>query len=126
MVGNLKEVILPDDARIDDVVANFISGLEFDLLETSLTLEAARSSFLRTIDKIPPSRNTQQFKDGVIWSDCLTLSQTDDVTLVTSDKAFYEDGDIKKGLSKWRLSTPFQPLPDAGRGFARCFGLFTR
>jgi hypothetical protein len=99
MVGNLKEVILPDDARIDDVVANFISGLDFDLLETSLTLEAARSSFLRTIDKVPPSHNTQQFKDGVIWSDCLTFAQTDDVTLVTDDKAFYEDGDIKKGLS---------------------------
>ena len=75
MVGNLKEVILPDDARIDDVVANFISGLEFDLLETSLTLEAARSSFLRTVDKIPPSHNIQQFKDGVIWSDCLTLAR---------------------------------------------------
>ena len=99
MVGNLHEVILPDDARINDVVANFISGLKFNTVETSLTLEAARSSFLRTIDKIPPSRNNQQFKDGVLWADCLTLAQTDDVTLVTGDKAFYEDGDIKKGLS---------------------------
>jgi hypothetical protein len=99
MVGNLKEVILPDDARINDVVANFISGLKFDLLETSFTLDAARSSFARTIDKTPPSHNTQQFKDGVIWSDCLTLAQTDDVTLVTGDKAFYEDGKTERGLS---------------------------
>ena len=99
MVGNLKEVVLPDDARIDEVVACFISDLEFDLVETALTLEAARSSFLRTIDKTPPSHNNPQFKDGVIWSDCLGFVQTDDVTLVTSDKAFFEDGDIKKGLS---------------------------
>jgi hypothetical protein len=99
MVGNLHEVILPDDAHIIDVVANFITGLEFDPVETSLTLEAARSSLLRTIDKIPPSHNNQQFKDGVLWADCLALAQTDDVTLVTGDKAFYQDGDIKKGLS---------------------------
>lgn len=99
MVGNLKEVILPDDACIDDVVASFISGLEFDLVETTFTLEAARSSFLRTIAKIPPSHNTQQFKDGILWADCFTFAHTDDVTLVTGDKAFYEDGDIKKGLS---------------------------
>jgi hypothetical protein len=104
MVGDLTEVILPTDARIDDVVANFISGFKFDLVETSLTLEAARSSFMRTIDKIPPSHNAQQFKDGVIWSDCLTLAQTDDVTLVTGDKAFYADGDIQKGLSRTLLS----------------------
>jgi hypothetical protein len=104
MVGKLNELILPDDARINDVVANFISSLEFDLVETSLTLEAARSSFLRTIDKITASHNDQQFKDGVIWSDCLTLAQTDDVTLVTNDKAFYQDGDIKNGLSLRLLS----------------------
>ena len=99
MVGKLYEVILPDDAHIDDVVANFISGLEFDRVETSLTLEAARSSFLRTIDKSRLATIVSNSRMGSDGADCLKFAHTDDVTLVTGDKQFYEDGDIKKGLS---------------------------
>jgi predicted nucleic acid-binding protein len=110
MVGSLNEVTLPDDAHLENVAANFISSLDFDLIETSFTFEAARSSLMRTIDKVPPSHKSQQFKDGVIWADCLALAQTDHVTLVTNDKAFYEGDDSKNGLSS-RLQTETANLP---------------
>lgn len=97
MVGKLQDVMLPGDEDIEAVVVAHIGKLGFDLVEVPFTLESARSSLLRTIDKVPPSHGSQQFKDGVIWADCLQLARDDDVTLVTSDKAFYEDGDLKKG-----------------------------
>ncbi|ESZ61979.1 PIN domain-containing protein [Mesorhizobium sp. L103C131B0] len=99
IVGDLTELALPDDARIDDIVTGFIARLGFDTHEVPLTIEAARSSFLRTIDKVPPSRNSQQFKDGVIWAECLNFAQVENVILATNDKAFFEGEDTRRGLA---------------------------
>jgi hypothetical protein len=71
-----------------------------NLIGIPFTLESARSSFLKTIQKVPPSHNNQQFKDGVLWADCLTLLDTDDVTLVTADQAFYSGPKCENGLAK--------------------------
>ena len=43
---------------------------------------------------------TQQFKDGVLWADCLCLLQSDEVVLVTDDRAFYEEQKLASGLAK--------------------------
>ena len=56
--------------------------------------------FSRQLTSYPPSDRTQEFKDGVIWADCLTLLASDSVVLVTSDKAFYQDRKYEKGLAR--------------------------
>ena len=76
--GSLKEVVLPDEAAVEDKISSVFGNLDVDVLEVPLSLLSARSSFLRTIDKIPPSDRTQEFKDGVLWADCVSLLQTDD------------------------------------------------
>src|SRR4030095_1779301 len=43
--------------------------------------------------------HSQQFKDGVLWADCVSLLATDSVVLVTADKGFYQDQQPSKGLA---------------------------
>jgi hypothetical protein len=96
--GKLKEVVLPDNEAVEEKVRHVFGDLGVDLIEIPFTFESARSSFIKTIAGVPPSdRNRQQFKDGVLWADCVQLLEKDDVYLVTSDKAFYEDHDYSKG-----------------------------
>lgn len=97
--GELPEVRLPSDSQIEEKVANILSELDLDVLDVPFSLESARDSFLKTVRKQPPSHNSQQFKDGVLWADCVSLLKKDSVTLVSNDTAFYEANDYKKGLS---------------------------
>ena len=97
--GSLKELVLPTDAELEETPSRTFKGLAVELLEIPFTLESARDSFLRTIDKRPLSQGSQQFKDGVLWADCLSLLKEDDVALVSDDKAFYEGQDRNKGLA---------------------------
>ena len=90
---------LPTDDEIDTVIASVFSQSRFDLLDVPFSGESARSSFVRTIDKVPPSHKSQEFKDGVLWDNCKQLAETDDVVLVTDDHAFYERDDPKGGLA---------------------------
>ena len=55
----------------------------FDLVQVPFSESSAMASFLRTIDKIPPSHKTQQLKDGVLWEDCKQLANSDEVVFVT-------------------------------------------
>ena len=55
----------------------------------------------RHIKKLPPSSDkSQEFKDGVLWADCVSLLSSEPVVLVTSDKAFYQDRQYEKGLAQ--------------------------
>lgn len=58
--------------------------------------ESARNSFVRTIDKVPPSHKSQQFKDGVLWDNCKQLAEADDVIFVSDDRDFYDRDDPTK------------------------------
>jgi hypothetical protein len=98
--GKLKELVLPDASAIEAKVASIFSDCKIELLEIPLTLESARSSFLKTIDKMPPSDKDQQFKDGVIWAECVKLLEKGDVYLVSSDKAFYKGRHYEGGLAE--------------------------
>lgn len=98
--GKLKEVVLPDDERIQKKVSEIFTDLGIELLDISFSLESARSSFIKTIEKLPPSDLNQQFKDGVLWADCVNLLQNDDVILVTADLAFFSNRKIENGLAK--------------------------
>ncbi len=97
--GTLKEIVLPSESDIEQKVSEAFAGLGVDFVEVPFSLESARSSFLKTIYKKPPSDTSQQFKDGVLWADCLSLLKTDDVVLVTDDKAFYEGREHSNGLA---------------------------
>ncbi|MDH1291386.1 PIN domain-containing protein [Comamonas terrigena] len=98
--GTMKEVVLPTQSEIERVVSEVFAIDQIELRHVPFSLESARNSFLRTVEKLPPSHRNQQFKDGVIWADCLALLEEDDVILVTSDKAFFEGDDLKRDLSK--------------------------
>jgi hypothetical protein len=98
--GKLKELVVPDGEAIEAKVASIFGECQVEVNEVPLSLESARSSFLKTIDKIPPSDKDQQFKDGVIWAECLRLLDTANVYLVTADKAFYKDRQYKNGLAE--------------------------
>jgi hypothetical protein len=96
--GKLKEVVLPKKEDIDEIINGLFSNLDVEFIEIPFSIESAKSSFYKTIDKRPPSDKSQQFKDGVIWADCVSLLCEGDVHLVTEDKAFYENRQYSNGL----------------------------
>ena len=102
--GRLKEVVLPNEADVNELIGKVFSNLGVEIDEVPFSLDSARDSLLRTVRKTPPSDTTQQFKDGVIWADCVSMSKKEPVHLVTGDKAFYRSKDTKLGLANELLS----------------------
>jgi len=97
--GKLKEVVLPDENAINTCVDDVFEKVSAAKLDIPFSIESASQSLDKVIKSLPPSGpKNQQFKDGVIWADCLALMDDGDVTLVTEDKAFYQGRIIKKGL----------------------------
>lgn len=97
--GALKELVVPDAIAIEGRVADLFGNVGVEVLDIPFSFLSAKSSFLKTINKVPPSDKTQEFKDGVLWADCVGLLKDDDLCLVTSDKAFFQDRDYAKGLA---------------------------
>jgi len=97
--GTLREIILPDEEQVRQKIPELFESMQVERIDVPFTLDSARSSFLKTILKQAPSHQSQQFKDGVLWADCLKLAANDEVVLVTADKAFYKDQTYSKGLS---------------------------
>jgi hypothetical protein len=97
---NLPEIVLPDESAIKEIARSVFKSLHLEIEEIPFSFESAKSSFLKTIYKNPPSDKSQQFKDGVIWEDCVGLHKKDSVIFITSDKAFYLNHDYNKGLAE--------------------------
>lgn len=98
--GKLKELVLPSDDEINGKASDILDSLDVPIQEIPFSFEAAKSSFLKIIEEQPPSsKKNQQFKDGVIWANCLELLDEADVYLVSEDKGFYKDRDYDKGLA---------------------------
>jgi hypothetical protein len=97
--GRLREVVLPSTEEVQRKIQELFESIDVPKIEIPFSEKSARSSFLKTINKTPPSDKTQEFKDGVLWADCLALLVSADVTLVTSDKAFYRDRKYENGLA---------------------------
>lgn len=108
--GTLREIVLPDEEQVRQKIPELFESMQVERIDVPFTLDSARSSFLKTILKQAPSHQSQQFKDGVLWADCLTLAVNDEVVLVTADKAFYQDQTYSKGLSA-TLGDEAQGLP---------------
>ncbi len=98
--GRLDEIALPSDAAIDAKVYEVFQTLGVACVDVPFCLDSARSSFLKTIDKLAPSDRDQQFKDGVLWADCVALLRDDDVSLVSADKVFFHQRDYAQGRAK--------------------------
>lgn len=97
--GRLKEVVLPSEADVNELIEKVFSKIGVEIEEVPFSLENARDSLVRAIEKIPPSDKNQQFKDGVVWADCLSMLRNEPVHLVTDDRAFYKSRDVKQGLA---------------------------
>jgi hypothetical protein len=98
--GKLKEVILPNNEEINNLISSVFISPGINIVEIPFSMESAKNSYLRTIESKPPSNeHDQQFKDGVIWEECKNLLNNSDVTLVTKDKGFYQAKDYSQGLA---------------------------
>jgi len=101
LVGQLKEQILPTDDDLTKIALSAFANAGIEISEVLFSLESARSSLEKIIRSEPPSGpKNQQFKDGVIWADCLKLANDSPVLFVTQDKAFYKDREYKNGLAE--------------------------
>lgn len=109
--GKMKELVMPSDEEIERKVQSIFDFHKDRIIRLPFNLEAAKSSFDKIIKKVPPnSENNQQFKDGVIWANCLELAKSNDVILVTNDKAFFKNRNYKEGLAE-NLLQEAQSLP---------------
>ncbi len=97
--GKLREIVLPTEEEIQAKVEELFASLGVQQQQIPFSLESARSALFKAIQKAPPCDKTQEFKDAVIWADCVALLATDEVVLVTNDKAFYRDRAFEKGLA---------------------------
>ena len=95
----LQPIALPTEDEIRTVVSSIVSNLDVPVREVAFNEDAARSSMMKILRKIPPSRKTEQFRDGVIWAHCLELLKEDDVYLVSEDKDFYQERSYELGLA---------------------------
>jgi hypothetical protein len=99
--GHLKDIVLPSAEQIHERVAALFSGLAVPLIDIPLSIDSAKRSLEKTIEGVPPSGpKNQQFKDGVLWADCVSLLVTDDVYLVTTDGGFYKNRKPSEGLAE--------------------------
>jgi hypothetical protein len=108
--GKLKEIALPNEDEIMEKAENLVLDTGLEVIEIPFSLESSKKSLLKIIEKLPPSDKSQQFKDGVIWADCVNLLKQDEVCLVTGDKAFYQNREYKNGLSE-NLKAEISDLP---------------
>ena len=109
--GKLREIILPTEEEIQAKVEELFSSIGVQQKQIPFSLESARSALSKTIQKESPCDKTQEFKDAAIWADCVTLLATDEVVLVTNNKAFYKDRTYEKGLAP-NLADETKHLPN--------------
>lgn len=115
--GRLKEVVLPNGDEVEALISKVFSTIGVEIQEFPFTLESARASLIRAVQKLPPSDKNQQFKDGVLWEDCLRILRSEPVFLVTDDRAFYKSREAKLGLAD-ELKQDLNGAPNEFRIFA--------
>lgn len=98
--GEMKDIVLPSDEDIERKVEAIFDFHKDRIIKIPFDMKGARSSLDKLIKKEPPnSENKQQFKDGVIWANCVELAKSNDVILVTEDGDFFKERKYEKGLA---------------------------
>jgi hypothetical protein len=123
--GRLKEVVLPTADEVETLIGQVFSNLGVPIEEIPFTLDSARGSLIRTVKKLPPSDRAQQFKDGVIWEDCLKMLDKEPVFLVSNDKGFYKGHSLEQGLAP-ELKQDLNERPNEFAIFPELGGLLSR
>ncbi len=100
----LQRLTLPLEEDIRGVVSRIVSNFDVPVREVEFNVDVARSSMIKIIRRIPPSKTKEEFRDGVIWAHCLELLQEGDVFFVTQDTDFYEQKSYEKGLASELVS----------------------
>ena len=95
----LQRLTLPSEDEIRGVVSRIVSNFDVPVREVEFNVDVSRSSMMKIIRRVPPSRNNEEFRDGVIWAHCLELLKEGDVYFVTQDTQFYEQKSYEKGLA---------------------------
>lgn len=104
-------MVLPTQEEVGALISKVFCNLGVEVEEFPFTLESAKASLIRIVQKVPPSSDkNQQFKDGVLWEDCLTVLRKDPVFLVTNDQSFYNNRDTKRAFAD-QLSEDLKQLP---------------
>jgi hypothetical protein len=99
-LGALKELVLPSSQELEDAARRAFESARIDMLDVPFSIESARASFEKCIAGDPPSGpKDQQFKDGVIWADCVRLAADNPVVLVSADKAFFRNRQYENALA---------------------------
>ena len=99
LLGQLQKLPLPSEDDIRNAVKNIIPDIDVPTRHIPLNLEAARSSMVKLMRRVPPSKRKEQFGDGVIWAHCLELLAEGDVYFVSKDSDFFENGNFAEGLA---------------------------
>jgi hypothetical protein len=98
--GSLKEITPPSHAEVEAVIETVFGKVGVDVIEIPFSLESARSSLWKVVRKEPPSANSEEFRDGIIWADCCKALETDDVYFATQDKAFFKNRNYSDGMAE--------------------------
>jgi hypothetical protein len=64
-----------------------------------LSMGIVRAALDRVIRGIPPSKQSEQFRDCCVWEQAVQMAAQCEVHLVSSDKDFYEKRDFSEGLA---------------------------
>ncbi len=126
LFGQLKEVVLPTPQDVEELISQVFTNLGVQIETIPFTLESAKASLIRVVRKIPPSRDKdQQFKDGVLWEDCLGMLKKEPVLLVTEDRAFFKSRNPELGLAD-ELKKDLKGLPNQLKVFSSLQGLLSQ
>ena len=98
--GSMKEMVLPMNSEVDSLVSDVFDRVGVEIMDIPFSLASARSAFLKTVYMTQPCDIKQEFKDAVLWADCLELLDQDDVLLATQDKAFCSNHQLGRGLAE--------------------------
>jgi hypothetical protein len=104
LVGSAADVRLPSDDALEAATGKRTNELKDLIIRAPFTIDSAVKALDRVDGKRPPAGAQQQFKDSVIWEDCVAWAVTYDVHLVSNDHAFYEEKNKQRGLSRALIS----------------------
>jgi hypothetical protein len=106
LMGSRDDYAVPSNDDVRRAAESRISELSSLILESSTTTdELLVSAAHRVIAKMPPTTKSDHgYKDCLIWENILRLPPDLDVRLVTHDKAFLSDSNIKPELKSEALA----------------------
>jgi hypothetical protein len=100
LVGGRDDFRVPTKSDLEQSVSDRLIEMDAIIYRVPLSLSHAKGALIRVMEETPPNGNkNQQFKDSCIWEAILEISSSFEIHFITTDKAFFEKGDPKKGVA---------------------------